>query len=105
MYRKIYDISKHFNELKVYHTFAILDEDSKRATELKKTIDKVHVLVDTVTHENARHVLNELIKGTKMKDIADSMRMSLQWVYWCRSKYLKDVEQQIKAVIDEGIRV
>lgn len=100
-----YDIFNHFNKLKVLHTFAVLDEDSERAKELKRSIDKVHALVGTVTHENARHVLNELIKGTKMKDIADSMCMSLQWVYWCRSKYLKDVEKCIHDVIENGLKL
>lgn len=103
MYCKIYDIFNHFNELKVLHTFAVLDENTECAKELKKSIDKVHALVSTITNEKARCILEERLKGVSMRDIASSMHMSVQVVYWYRSKYCKDVEQHIHDVIERGL--
>lgn len=98
-----YDVFNHFNELKVLHTFAVLDEDTERAKELKKPIDKVHALVSEVSNEKARRILEDRLKGVSMRDIASSTHISVQTVYWYINKYLKEVEQQIHDVIEHGL--
>ena len=103
MEHNIYDIFSHFNELKTLHTFAVLDENSDRAKELKRSMDKVHTLVSSVTKEKAKRVLEERVKGVSVRDIADSMGMTPQAVYGYRKKYLNQVEQQIKVVIENSL--
>lgn len=90
------DIIEQYVRLKVLYKFAILDEDSNHAAELKKVIDKIHDLVNKVSNEKARYIMKEYLNGVSMQDIADKMSLARNTVYAYKCKYLKEVEQQIK---------